>query len=57
MMVGMTIMISATVLFGLGRSYAVLVAARSIQGVGSACTGAAGMAMIAMVGRNAVYKR
>ncbi|XP_067118703.1 synaptic vesicular amine transporter-like [Centruroides vittatus] len=46
---GFVIMFLSTVIFAIGTNYATLFIARSLQGVGSACTSVAGMGMLAMV--------
>ncbi|XP_011505484.1 PREDICTED: vesicular acetylcholine transporter [Ceratosolen solmsi marchali] len=47
MMIGLSIMFLATLVFACGRSYGVLFFARSLQGVGSAFADTSGLAMIA----------
>ncbi|XP_042900063.1 synaptic vesicular amine transporter-like [Parasteatoda tepidariorum] len=44
---GFVIMFVSTLLFAMGTSYPMLFIARSLQGVGSACTSVAGMGMLA----------
>lgn len=46
---GFVIMFLSTVIFAVGTNYYTLFIARSLQGVGSACTSVAGMGMLAMV--------
>ncbi|KAF8771923.1 Synaptic vesicular amine transporter like protein [Argiope bruennichi] len=47
MFTGFVIMFLSTLLFAMGTNYAILFIARSLQGVGSACTSVAGMGMLA----------
>ncbi|CAJ0602315.1 unnamed protein product [Cylicocyclus nassatus] len=47
MVVGLVVMFSSTAIFALGRSYGVLLFARSLQGFGSAFADTSGLAMIA----------
>uniref|UniRef100_F6Z2G5 Major facilitator superfamily (MFS) profile domain-containing protein n=1 Tax=Ciona intestinalis TaxID=7719 RepID=F6Z2G5_CIOIN len=47
MLVGYLIMTSSALLFAFGQEYGVLLLARAIQGVGSACAATAGMAWLA----------
>ncbi|XP_019616876.1 PREDICTED: synaptic vesicular amine transporter-like isoform X1 [Branchiostoma belcheri] len=47
MFIGFAITLVSTVVFAFGESYAVLFIARSIQGIGSACSSVAGMAVVA----------
>ncbi|XP_054716719.1 synaptic vesicular amine transporter-like [Uloborus diversus] len=44
---GFVIMFLSTLIFAMGTNYAILFIARSLQGVGSACTSVAGMGMLA----------
>uniref|UniRef100_A0A8D0A6G1 Solute carrier family 18 member 2 n=1 Tax=Sander lucioperca TaxID=283035 RepID=A0A8D0A6G1_SANLU len=46
---GFCIMFLSTIMFALSSSYALLVVARSLQGVGSSCSSVAGMGMLASV--------
>uniref|UniRef100_A0A5S6QNW6 MFS domain-containing protein n=1 Tax=Trichuris muris TaxID=70415 RepID=A0A5S6QNW6_TRIMR len=46
---GFVIMFLATTVFAFGKTYSVLFFARTLQGVGSACTSTAGMGMLAEV--------
>ncbi|CDW56296.1 synaptic vesicular amine transporter [Trichuris trichiura] len=46
---GFVVMFFATATFAFGKSYSLLFFARSLQGVGSACTSTAGMGMLAEV--------
>lgn len=47
LMIGLSVMFFSTIVFAFGESYAVLFAARSLQGVGSAFADTSGLAMIA----------
>ncbi|XP_077992280.1 synaptic vesicular amine transporter-like [Glandiceps talaboti] len=47
MFVGFVIMFVATIIFAVGESYTVLLLARMLQGIGSACSSVAGMGMLA----------
>lgn len=47
LMIGLTVMFFSTIVFAFGETYAVLFAARSLQGVGSAFADTSGLAMIA----------
>ncbi|XP_006815467.1 synaptic vesicular amine transporter-like [Saccoglossus kowalevskii] len=47
MFVGFIIMFIATIIFAVGESYSVLLIARMLQGIGSACSSVAGMGMLA----------
>ncbi|GIY84229.1 synaptic vesicular amine transporter [Caerostris extrusa] len=47
MFTGFVIMFLSTLLFAMGTNYSILFIARSLQGVGSACTSVAGMGMLA----------
>ncbi|XP_042912580.1 synaptic vesicular amine transporter isoform X1 [Parasteatoda tepidariorum] len=47
MFVGFLILISTSLAFAIGNSYTTLFLARSLQGVGSACTSVSGMGMLA----------
>ncbi|XP_015783060.1 synaptic vesicular amine transporter [Tetranychus urticae] len=47
MFAGFLIMFLSTLIFAVGKSYPLLLIARSLQGVGSACTSVAGMGMLA----------
>uniref|UniRef100_A0A5F8HJG9 Solute carrier family 18 member A2 n=1 Tax=Monodelphis domestica TaxID=13616 RepID=A0A5F8HJG9_MONDO len=49
MFAGFCIMFVSTVMFAFSRSYALLLIARSLQGVGSSCSSVAGMGMLASV--------
>ncbi|XP_070540065.1 synaptic vesicular amine transporter-like isoform X1 [Ptychodera flava] len=47
MFAGFVIMFLATIIFAVGESYTVLLIARMLQGIGSACSSVAGMGMLA----------
>uniref|UniRef100_A0A6A7G1Z0 Synaptic vesicular amine transporter n=1 Tax=Hirondellea gigas TaxID=1518452 RepID=A0A6A7G1Z0_9CRUS len=47
MFAGFVIMFISTIIFAFGNSYAVLFAARALQGVGSSCSSVSGMGMLA----------
>nr|WDE40213.1 vesicular monoamine transporter 2-like protein [Schizocardium californicum] len=47
MFVGFVIMFVATIIFAVGETYIVLLLARMLQGIGSACSSVAGMGMLA----------
>ncbi|XP_059178884.1 synaptic vesicular amine transporter-like [Physella acuta] len=47
MFTGFVIMMVSTIIFAFGETYAVLFAARTVQGIGSSCSSVAGMGMIA----------
>ncbi|XP_060557668.1 synaptic vesicular amine transporter-like [Ruditapes philippinarum] len=47
MFTGFVIMMTSTVIFAFGETYAVLFVARAFQGIGSACSSVAGMGMLA----------
>ncbi|TEA41703.1 hypothetical protein DBR06_SOUSAS1510106 [Sousa chinensis] len=49
MFTGFCIMFISTVMFAFSRSYAFLLIARSLQGIGSSCSSVAGMGMLASV--------
>ncbi|ELK36757.1 Synaptic vesicular amine transporter [Myotis davidii] len=49
MFVGFCIMFISTIMFAFSRSYALLLIARSLQGIGSSCSSVAGMGMLATV--------
>ncbi|XP_070608741.1 synaptic vesicular amine transporter isoform X2 [Erythrolamprus reginae] len=49
MFAGFCIMFISTIMFAFSNSYALLVIARSLQGVGSSCSSVAGMGMLASV--------
>ncbi|XP_006088236.1 synaptic vesicular amine transporter isoform X1 [Myotis lucifugus] len=49
MFVGFCIMFVSTIMFAFSRSYALLLIARSLQGIGSSCSSVAGMGMLASV--------
>ncbi|EPQ16090.1 Synaptic vesicular amine transporter [Myotis brandtii] len=49
MFVGFCIMFISTIMFAFSRSYALLLIARSLQGIGSSCSSVAGMGMLASV--------
>ncbi|KAL4231166.1 hypothetical protein ACF0H5_008748 [Mactra antiquata] len=48
MFTGFFIMMTSTVIFAFGETYAVLFVARAFQGIGSACSSVAGMGMLAV---------
>ncbi|XP_036121552.1 synaptic vesicular amine transporter [Molossus molossus] len=49
MFAGFCIMFISTIMFAFSRSYALLLTARSLQGIGSSCSSVAGMGMLASV--------
>ncbi|XP_023585755.1 synaptic vesicular amine transporter isoform X2 [Trichechus manatus latirostris] len=49
MFAGFCIMFISTIMFAFSRSYALLLIARSLQGIGSSCSSVAGMGMLASV--------
>uniref|UniRef100_A0A8D1SSA0 Major facilitator superfamily (MFS) profile domain-containing protein n=1 Tax=Sus scrofa TaxID=9823 RepID=A0A8D1SSA0_PIG len=52
MFAGFCIMFISTIMFAFSRSYAFLLIARSLQGIGSSCSSVAGMGMLASVYTN-----